>query len=148
MRARVMIPVLLTAASAACGAVAAAGATAHASMAAAPREYVACTTPAIQCGGGRGMQTKPTEMGLSADGSVYVTGIKWHGWGTARATGTGTAHTDNCRPNCAQGTFSKHPATIVFTSPQPWDGKLAYAHAVESVPAIRWYFVFTHGLVP
>jgi hypothetical protein len=36
----------------------------------------------------------------------------------------------------------------VFTNPKPWDGELAYARSVESVPAIGWHFVFTHGLVP
>jgi hypothetical protein len=147
MRAKVMIPLLLTA-GAACGAVAVDGATAHASTTTASRQYVACTTPANECAGGRGMQTRPTQMGLSADGSLYVTGIKWHGWGTAKATGTGTAHADNCTPNCAQGTFTKHPATIVFTDPKPWHGKLAYAHVAESVPAIGWHYTFTHGLVP
>ena len=36
----------------------------------------------------------------------------------------------------------------MFTNPKPWDGKLAYARFVESVPVIGWHFVFTHGLVP
>jgi hypothetical protein len=149
MRTKLIFPAILGAALAVGGAVASATtADAQTTSAKAAHEYVACTTPAITCAGGRGMQVRPTSMGLSADGSLYVTGIRWHGWGTGKATGTGTAHADNCKPNCAQGSYSTHPATIVFATPKPWDGKLAYAKVSESVPAIKWHYTFTHGLIP
>jgi hypothetical protein len=155
MRTKLIFPAILGAALAASGAVAGATAAhaqatsaAQARSAKTAREYVACTTPAVTCAHGRGMQVRPTSMGLSADGSLYVTGIRWHGWGTGKATGTGTAHADNCDPNCAQGSYRTHPATIVFTTPKPWDGKLAYAKVTESVPAIKWHYTFTQGLIP
>jgi hypothetical protein len=149
MRTGLIFPAILGATLAVSAVVGSAvAAHAQAAPAKAAREYVACTTPAITCADGRGMQVRPTSMGFSADGSLYVTGIRWHGWGTGKATGTGTAHADNCEPNCAQGSFSTHPATIVFTTPKPWHGKLAYARVTESVPAIKWRYTFSHGLIP
>ncbi len=63
-------------------------------------------------------------------------------------TGTGTAHADNCEPNCAQGTYSEYPATITLTDPRPWRGKLAYARETVSVPATHDHVTFSTGLVP
>ncbi len=100
------------------------------------------------CTYGAAMATEPTMMAFSADGSLYVKDVTWQGWGTGRAVGTGIAEADNCQPNCAQGTYSKHPATITLTDPEPWHGKFAYSCETESVPAIGWHYAFTHGLVP
>jgi hypothetical protein len=142
------LPAILGTTLAVSCAVGAMAVSAQAAPAKSAKTYVGCTSPAVSCTGGERMQSKPSQMGFSADGSLYVTGIHWRGWGTAKAIGTGTAHADNCTPNCAQGHFSEHPATIVFSNPKPWDGKLAYSHAIESVPAIKWYYTFSQGLVP
>ena len=94
------------------------------------------------------MLAKPGTMIFSADGSLYLKSIAWQGWGTDTAIGTGTAYADNCKPNCAEGTYSKHPARIVLTAPKPWNGKLAYTRAEESVPAVGWHYAVTQSLVP
>jgi hypothetical protein len=94
------------------------------------------------------MQARPTTMYLSADGSLFVKGITWRGWGSGAATGTGTAWADDCKPNCAQGTFHKHPATIVLSDPKPWHHKMAYSRQIDSVPAIGWRYTFARGLLP
>lgn len=112
------------------------------------RQYVACVALGAGCAGSRGMQARPQTLFLSADGSLYLRPITWHGWETATATGTATAHADDCKPNCAQGTYSTYPATIIFTDPKPWDGKIAYTHAQESVPAIGWHYSLTVHLMP
>lgn len=112
------------------------------------REYVACAALGAGCAGSEGMQARPQTLFLSADGSLYLKPITWHGWGTATATGTATAHADDCKPNCAQGTYSTHPATIIFTAPKPWDGKIAYTHVQESVPAIGWHNSLIVRLMP
>lgn len=94
------------------------------------------------------MKPQPTMMTPSGDGSLYVTGITWQGWGTGSATGTGTAHADNCNPNCAQGTYHQYPGTITLTSPKPWRGKMAYGRETVSVPAIQDRVTFRTGLLP
>ena len=94
------------------------------------------------------MKARPTLITASADGSLYLTGITWHGWGTSTAIGTGTAHADNCKPNCAQGMFTTYPATITLTHPRPWRGDMAYTRETVSVPGIHDRVTFSTGLVP
>jgi hypothetical protein len=94
------------------------------------------------------MQIKPRAMNLFMDGTLYVVGITWVHWGTDSAIGTGTAKANNCTPNCAAGTFRTHPATITVSDPRAWRGTLAYTHVSVSVPAIRYSFTFTEGLIP
>ena len=84
----------------------------------------------------------------SVDGSLYVTAIIWRGWGTGEAVGTGTAHVDNCKPDCARGTFYQHPATITLTGPKLWRGDEAYSRERISVPGIGDQVTFRTGLVP
>jgi hypothetical protein len=113
-----------------------------------PAAYVTCTQPADGCTVVSQMKSQPTAMNLSGDGTLYVQGITWRGWGTATATGTGTASLDNCKPNCAQGSYAKHPATLVLSDPRSWHGKMAYSRQTDSVPAAGWHFIFAHGLLP
>jgi len=138
---RVFLPVALAIALAGCGVPAILAS-------AAPHEYLACTSPVDGCTDGSQMLARPSTMLLSGDGSLSVTAITWHGWGTHTATGRGTAHADSCQPNCAQGTYHQHPATIVLSAPEPWHGKLAYTHAAGAVPSIGWHETITHGLLP
>ena len=64
---------------------------------------------------------------LSGDGSIFVNGLSWTGWGSEGATGHGTLKIDNCEPNCAQGSFKDYEATIVVDDLTPYDsGKQAY----------------------
>lgn len=115
-------------------------------MAIAHRVYVACTE--VFCTMRAQMKTLPTEILTSADGSFYVNGIIWRGWGTGTATGTGTTHANNCKPNCAQGTYHEYSATIMLTDPNPWRGDMAYTREKVSVPAIHYRFTLRTGLVP
>lgn len=82
------------------------------------------------------MRSKPKTPYLSGDSSLFVKRVVWRGWGSGTATGTGTAFTDDCKPNCAQGTFHTHPATIVLTDPKRWHRRMAYTRVTDSVPAI------------
>jgi len=114
--------------------------------AAAPREYVVCTT--ALCTVRPQMETRPTAIYPSGDGSFWFSGITWRGWGTATATGTATAHANNCQPDCAQGTFSAYPGTITLTDPKPWHGEMAYTQETVNVPAIHDQATFSTGTVP
>jgi hypothetical protein len=123
------------------------GLSSHTARKAAPqREYVACTEALCTVPGQ--MKARPMVVIASGDGSLFVTAITWRGWGTGNATGTGTAHADNCKPNCAQGTFHRYPATITLTGPKLWRDDMAYSQERISVPAIHDRVTFSTGLVP
>jgi hypothetical protein len=115
-------------------------------VAAARRVYVVCTQ--VFCIVRAQMKTLPREILTSADGSFYVNGIIWRGWGTGIVTGTGTTHANNCKPNCARGTYHEYPATIMLTGPKPWRSDMAYTREMVSVPAIHYRFTLRTGLVP
>jgi hypothetical protein len=110
------------------------------------RQYVACIE--VSCTVRAQMKTRPALITPSGDGSLYVTGITWRGWDTSTAIGTGTAHANNCTPNCAQGTFANHPATITLTSPRYWHGDMAYTRETVHIPAIHDRFTLRTGLLP
>ena len=55
---------------------------------------------------------KPTTIDVSRDSSNIVAHLTWDTWGPGGAVGHGTAALNNCKPNCAQGTITKVPATI------------------------------------
>lgn len=133
--------------SAVCWVVAGCGALDAASDGAAPVRHVVCTSTAGICSASI-MRSKPREMFLSADGSLYVRRIVWTGWGATSATGRGTASADNCSPNCAQGTYHSYPAVITVSDPRPWHRIIAYARVRASVAAIRYRYAFTRGLIP
>jgi Protein kinase domain len=77
-----------------------------------------CGTSAItgssRCGQTQ-MVVMPASYGLSADGSGFLTGLTWQGWGQPTAVATGTLKVDNCVPTCAQGTYRRYPATVTVT---------------------------------
>jgi hypothetical protein len=93
-----------------------------------------CRDPAVPCSGAE-MQTEPTDMSSTADGSRTVSGISWSGWGSATATGTGTMGVDNCDPTCANGTYSYYPATVILSGLKPYlSGTEGYDTIVFNVP--------------
>ena len=87
-------------------------------------------------------------MYLSADGSLAVVRITWTRWGAPTAIGKGTAKANDCTPNCAEGTFRSHLATITVKDPKAWHRNLAYTSVSVSVPATKYSYTFTRGLIP
>lgn len=61
-----------------------------------------------------GPQVEPSEIKLGC-GKFPLTDLHWSNWGSAAATASGTAHLNDCRPDCAEGTFREFPITIVLT---------------------------------
>ncbi len=47
-----------------------------------------------------------------ADANFYVDHIRWSSWRATGATGRGTAHLNDCTPNCAAGHFHAFPITV------------------------------------
>jgi hypothetical protein len=84
-----------------------------------------CIAPVVSCQGE--LKSEPATILLSGDGSIFVNGLSWTGWGSEGATGHGTLKIDNCEPNCAQGSFKDYEATIVVDDLTPYDsGMQAY----------------------
>lgn len=60
-----------------------------------------------------------------ADANFYVTGIRWSQWSATRAIGAGKAHVNDCKPNCAAGSFHTFRVTVRLS------------HVVACVPGHR-----------
>jgi hypothetical protein len=55
---------------------------------------------------------RPHAIGLSADGTFALTGIKYTSYGGATATATGRAYVRGCTPDCARGKVYRPMATL------------------------------------
>ena len=93
---------------------------------------------------------RPAQMILSGDGSLIIAGpaawigrnptpqrpggqfghITWTAWTATAATGVGVEWLDNCKPNCAEGTY--FPATVRLAASQPAAG--VYGRLTLSFP--------------
>jgi hypothetical protein len=55
---------------------------------------------------------RPSRLELTADGTLFVSGVQWSSWGGAEATGNGNAEYHGCTPTCAQAT--PHTALVAI----------------------------------
>jgi hypothetical protein len=115
------------------------------STAAPPGNFTVCILPVVSCGGE--MRTEPSNIDVSADGSGFVAGLTWTGWGSATAQGSGTLNINNCNPNCAQGSPTGYPATVTLSDLTPYSGGLqAYAVMTVTAPAASYNQTFSNLL--
>ena len=70
--------------------------------------------PVLIAGSYRGR--RPSSIYISGDGGDIVTGLSWD-WTASHATGEGTSNIQNCIPNCAAGTDTPVPTSIVLLDP-------------------------------
>ena len=84
-----------------------------------------CVTPVVRCNGE--LKTEPSQIIVSGDGTAFITGLTWTGWGLSGATGSGTLKLDNCNPDCAQGSLTDYQATVVLSDLTGYGGGAAYA---------------------
>ena len=49
-----------------------------------------------------------------ADGGYYVRHLRWRRWTTTHAFAHGRFHFNDCRPDCADGTFHTRRGTLAF----------------------------------
>jgi hypothetical protein len=110
-------------------------------------DITVCIAPVVSCQGE--LKSQPETILLSGDGSVFVNGLAWTGWGSEGATGHGTLKIDNCKPNCAQGSFKDYEATIVVDNLTPYDsGKQAYDTMNVEAPGTPYGSHTYHNLAP
>jgi hypothetical protein len=138
-------PAIALLAAAACGLLAGC-ATRGAGTPVPPSRYLVCSDIVGPC---QGVTPKhePSSLLMSGDGSLYAQHITWTGWGTARATGQGTAEVNDCTPYCAAGTYHAYPVTITLTKPEPWHRDMVYGRAAYSIPALALSETFS-GVLP
>jgi hypothetical protein len=111
-------------------------------------DFLVCITPTVGCNGE--MHTQPTEIIVSGDGSAFISGLTWTGWGQAGATGSGTLRLDNCEPNCAQGKLTPYAATVTLSGLTSYGsaGKQGYADMMVSAPGSPFGTRSYSGLLP
>jgi hypothetical protein len=145
-----------TAAAALCGPAAvlvfvtsAGAAVATAGQRAAARPAAATRQPAVafDCHGRHQGQVRPAETIIDCLSlGVLVKSPSWKYWTASSArTKTATLWVDNCKPDCATGSFQKYPATLVLYRPRTAHGtryftrmRLQYRHNGPRMYTFRW----------
>lgn len=80
---------------------------------------------------------RPPSLDLTEDGSVALVELRWTGWGSSVAHAEGVFSASNCKPNCAQGELTRHPAQVTLSSPGVVFGHTVYRCFRLTVPASR-----------
>lgn len=78
------------------------------------------TTPVmlIQAAGGQTRSyVRPTATYYSGDSSNIVDKLTWTSWGPTGAVGHGTWREESCVPDCASGSITAVPATLILGAP-------------------------------
>jgi hypothetical protein len=76
---------------------------------------------------------RPHAIYFGTGGNLLVRGLAWSGWTQQAATASGVRWADGCTPNCAAGTYSRMPATLVLSDVRIHDGVRYFARL-----AMRW----------
>lgn len=76
---------------------------------------------------GQELVYRPHAIGLAADGTFALTGIKYESYGGATATATGRAYVRGCTPDCAQGKVYRPSARIRLEARMQCRGKTIYS---------------------
>ena len=81
------------------------------------------------------LRTRPSVIGLSADGARLLAGdtrahptqgsrghpfgrLQWIRWGSSQASARGAVWVDNCRPSCATGVYRARRASVQVFNPR------------------------------
>jgi hypothetical protein len=70
---------------------------------------------------------RPHAIGLSADGTFALTGIKYTSYGGPTATATGSAYVRGCTPDCARGKVYRPTASLRLEKQAQCGGKTIYS---------------------
>ena len=62
---------------------------------------------------------RPTSIWISCDSTGELQHMSWTTWGMGYAVGQGTEFVNNCKPNCAEGTFYPFSVTVQLSRPVP-----------------------------
>jgi hypothetical protein len=81
---------------------------------------------------------RPHAIGLAADGTFAMLGIRWQTYGGATATAVSSAYVRGCTPDCAQGRVFRPRATLRLD-------KVIDCHGVPIYSRLRYVL---HGSLP
>jgi hypothetical protein len=70
------------------------------------------------------------------DGTFYLDHIRWAAWNDSRANGIGTAHLNDCRPNCAAGHFHSYRGVVVRLA----FPRFCHAHSDYEFTGLQYHF--------
>lgn len=79
-----------------------------------PRPAVIKAAPTVTVTLGNWTGVKPSVIYFSGSGGDIFHATSWSGWGTSQAVAVGTVNIEGCVPNCAAGTETPTPATVVL----------------------------------
>jgi hypothetical protein len=78
---------------------------------------------------------RPATLIEHEDGSWLIVNLKWSSWGGSSARATGISSASSCNPNCADGTRTQDPATLVVSKPKRFLGRTVYSCFSLTIPA-------------
>ena len=61
---------------------------------------------------------KPRRLNPSVDGSLFIGDMRWTAWDDRNAVGSGVAHVNDCKPDCADGHYSSYHVTVRLAQPR------------------------------
>jgi hypothetical protein len=85
---------------------------------------------------GKAMQ-RPSDLLLTADGTLEVQSIRWRRWGGAVASGRGEAFGHACNPDCASGKPFSDSVRVELTNVRQCGGRTYYTHVRLVLPSGR-----------
>ena len=78
---------------------------------------------------------RPSTLILFEDGSWFLKGLHWSGWGSSVAVATGTSSSSPCGPSCPASRWSNTPAQFTLSSPGVILGHEVYRCFQLTVPS-------------
>jgi hypothetical protein len=75
-------------------------------------------------------QIMPRAIAFGAGGSLLVRQVTWSTWQHGAAHGRGVVWVNDCSPSCAQGSYTKSPATLTLSATRTHDGHAYYSRLV------------------
>ena len=61
---------------------------------------------------------KPHRLNPSVDGSLFIGGMQWTAWDDRHAVGAGVAHVNDCKPDCADGSYTSYRVDVRLARPR------------------------------
>jgi hypothetical protein len=74
----------------------------------------------------RDLVIRPSGLLLFQDGSWFLSGLSWSGWGSRVADGIGTSDSSNGMPDQADGARLRTSATLILSNPGRVEGRELY----------------------
>ena len=94
-----------------------------------------------------GLAYRPARIIYSGDGAAFLAGrgtsarspgrLRWRTWNAAQALGYGATWQDDCKPDCATGSYFSYPSNVRMYRPRVLGGHLVFTRMTVTFPAAR-----------